>query len=97
VNTTILAVANGLAPIVLIIIQYITFRIRGEMFFISPGFPMGPIGGIWLFPMVVILPLAAVISRKIYRVTKNPYLPGLITGTIMVIISCTNTLTIIPA
>ena len=96
VNTAILAIANGIGPFILVAIQYITFRIRGEMFFIRPGFPMGPIGGIWLFPVIVILPLAAVVSRKIYRVTRNPYLPGIIMGTIVVILSCTNTLTAVP-
>jgi dienelactone hydrolase len=95
-NTAILAIANGVGPFILVVIQYITFRIRGEMFFARPAFPMGPIGGIWLFPIVVFLPLAAIISRKIYRVTNNPYLAGIINGVMVVIISCTNTLTIIP-
>jgi dienelactone hydrolase len=96
INTAILATANGLGPFILVLIQYITFRIKGEMFFARPAFPMGPIGGIWLFPIIVFLPLAAVISRKIYRVTNNPYLAGIINGVIVVIMSCTNTLTIIP-
>jgi hypothetical protein len=96
VNTAILAITNGIGPFLLVLFQYITFARTGELLFIRPSFPMGPIGGIWLFPIIVILPAAAIISRKIYRVTKNPYLPGLITGTIVVIISCTNTLTIIP-
>jgi dienelactone hydrolase len=96
VNTAVLAIANGLGPFILVVIQYITFRIRGEMFFARPASPMGPIGGIWLFPIIVFLPLAAIISRKIYRVTNNPYLGGIINGVMVVIISCTNTLTIVP-
>ncbi|QQO08426.1 alpha/beta hydrolase family protein [Breznakiella homolactica] len=96
VNTAILAVSNALGPAILVLIQYITFAIKGEMFFARPASPMGPIGGIWLFPIIVILPVAAIISRKIYRVTKNPYLAGIINGVLVVIISCTNTLTIIP-
>ena len=48
---------------------------------------------VWLFPMLVVLPVAAIISRKIYRATNNPYLPGIILGIIVTMISCSNTLT----
>ena len=49
--------------------------------------------GVWLFPMLVTLPGAAVVSRIIYKETKNPYLPGIICGIIVAIMSCSNTLT----
>jgi hypothetical protein len=48
---------------------------------------------IWLFPIIVILPVTAIMGRKIYRVTNNPYLPGLINGILIALISCSNTLT----
>jgi hypothetical protein len=48
---------------------------------------------VWLFPMLVILPVAAVISRKIYCLTANPYLGGFINAMLVTMISCSNTLT----
>ena len=54
----------------------------------------GSIIGIWLFPIVVILPVYAVISRILYKATKNPYLAGIIMALIITVMSCTNTLTV---
>lgn len=87
VNTAVLAVANGLSAVVLCAIQYGTFFAKGLPMFKST------IIYIWLFPVIVILPVAAVISRKIYRQTNNPYLAGIINAVIVTLISCTNTLT----
>ncbi|NMB43336.1 MAG: hypothetical protein GX995_04300 [Clostridiales bacterium] len=50
-----MALTNGLAPIVLVIIQYAVFFDTGEALFPEV------IAIIWLFPIVVILPLAAII------------------------------------
>jgi isoprenylcysteine carboxyl methyltransferase (ICMT) family protein YpbQ len=44
---------------------------------------------------VVILPVFAVISRILYKTTKNPYLAGIIMALIITVMSCTNTLTVI--
>ncbi|MBA8817209.1 pimeloyl-ACP methyl ester carboxylesterase [Microbacterium halimionae] len=90
VNTLLLAVANSFAPIVLVVAQYTTFFISGELI---PGF--GGIFSIWLFPVIVILAASAVISRKIYRVTNNPYIGGFINAAAVTIISVSNTLTVI--
>jgi hypothetical protein len=88
-NTFVLALANALAPIVLVVAQYLTFAITGETI---EGF--GGIFSIWLFPVIVILAVAAVISRKIYRVTNNPYIGGFINAAVVTIISVSNTLTV---
>ncbi|MCB2636714.1 alpha/beta hydrolase, partial [Listeria monocytogenes] len=69
VNTALLAVFNALAPAILVIAQYWTFFATGDLI---PGF--GGIFSIWLFPVIVILAAAAVITRKIYRATNNPYI-----------------------
>ena len=42
----------------------------------------------------MILPLFAVLSRILYKATKNPYLAGIIMAIIVTIMSCTNTLTV---
>ncbi|ADO78168.1 alpha/beta hydrolase family protein [Halanaerobium praevalens] len=88
-NTALLAFFNGLGPLVLVLIQYLTFFETGEVYFTS----VSNIVGIWLFPIVVILPAAAIISRKIYRATKNPYLAGIINAAIVTMIMASNTLT----
>lgn len=87
-NTAVLAFFNSLGPIVLVIAQYSTFFITGETI---PGF--GGIFSIWLIPVIVILAATAVISRKIYRATNNPYVAGFINAAVVTIVSVTNTLT----
>lgn len=88
-NTAVLALFNALGPIVLVAVQYVTFAISGELI---PGF--GGIYSIWLFPVILILAVAAVISRKIYRVTKNPYIAGVITAAVVAVISVSNSLVV---
>jgi dienelactone hydrolase len=90
-NTAVLAVANSLGPVIIIVIQYVTFW--------STGLPVGGLGPfsamyvIWLFPVVVILAAAAVISRKIYRATGNPWLAGFINAAVVTLIAVSNSLT----
>ena len=87
-NTAIVAIAAVLPAVILLLVQYVPFFAGSDMPFRSANMQI-----VWLFPVVAILPVAAIISRKIYRETKNPYLPGIILGIIVTIISCTNTLT----
>jgi dienelactone hydrolase len=89
INTAILALVNSLAPIILVVAQYVTFANTG---YTIDGF--SGIFSIWLFPVIVILAVTAVISRKIYRVTNNPYIGGFISALVVTIISVTNTLTV---
>ena len=78
-----------LGPQIMIMGQYITFFTTGYMVLD----PITGIMGIWLFPIVLILPLASLISHVIYRKTKNPYIGGIIMGIIACILTVTNTLT----
>ena len=88
-NTALLALFNSLAILIIVVIQYTNFFITGDVFFTS----VSSIVGIWLFPIIVILIVAAIISRKIYRATNNPYLAGFINAFIITIMTVTNTLT----
>ena len=88
-NIALLALFNGISGIVILAMQYTSFFTTGEVFFTS----ISNIVEIWLYPIIIIIPLSAIISRKIYRVTLNPYLPGIINAVIITLISCTNTLT----
>lgn len=89
INTAILAIFNGLSVIVIVIVNYSLFFAKGEQVFLG-GIS---ILGIWAIPIAIILPLAAIASRKIYRATNNPYLAGFINATVVVLMSCSNTLT----
>jgi pimeloyl-ACP methyl ester carboxylesterase len=88
-NTAILALFNGLSVIMVVIINYLIFFTTGEQTLLGGV----SILGIWAIPVSFILPLAAVASRKIYRATKNPYISALIISLIVVLMSCSNTLT----
>lgn len=87
VNTAILAVANSLGPIILVVWQYTTFAVTGNLI---PGF--GGIFSIWLFPVILILAVAAIVSRKLYRATGNPYIAGFLNATVVVLVSVSNSL-----
>lgn len=87
VNTAVLAFVNGLPAFILLLMQYCNFFSSGQLFFKENMYI------VWLFPVAVFLPLTAVISRRIYKATNNPYLGGLINGALITIISCANTLT----
>ena len=88
VNITLCAIGAGLVAVILLLLQYIPYFSGSDLMW-----PQNNMYGVWLFPMLVTLPGAAVVSRIIYKQTKNPYLPGIICGVIVAIMSCTNTLT----
>ncbi|MDR1392672.1 MAG: hypothetical protein LBJ62_01685 [Bifidobacteriaceae bacterium] len=88
VNTAVLAAFNTLPAVGLLVIQYIVLFSTGWL-----AWPSGSMVVLWLFPLLLILPASTVISRKIYRLTNNPYLPGIINGVIVTLIACSNTAT----
>lgn len=88
VNVTLCALGAVLPVIVLLLLQYIPYISGSDLMW-----PQYNMYGVWLFPMLVTLPGAAVVSRIVYKHTKNPYLPGIISGIIVAIMACTNTLT----
>lgn len=89
-NTAVLALVNALAPTVLVVAQYVTFFVSGYTIL-----NFGGLFSIWLFPVIVILAATAVLSRKLYRITGNPYIGGFISAIVVTLISVTNTLTVI--
>jgi hypothetical protein len=88
-NTLVLTIGKSLAVLVLVVAQYTNFASTG---YTIDGF--GGIFSIWLFLVVVILAVAAVVSRKLYRATSNPYIAGFIVATVVTIMSVSNTLTV---
>lgn len=89
VHTLILALTNVMPVVILLAIQYGTYVGTGYMVWTDPG----SMYIVWLLSMLVFLPLSAVIAKKVFRETKNPYLPGLINGIIVTLVTCSNTLT----
>ena len=79
----------ALAPAIMIVAQYAVFFTTGYMITEM----ITGIAVIWLFPIIVILPLSAFICHKIYLKTRNPYIGGIIMGLIACILTVTNTLT----
>ncbi|MDR1394312.1 MAG: prolyl oligopeptidase family serine peptidase [Bifidobacteriaceae bacterium] len=49
----------------------------------------------WLWPMLVILPLATVAERIIYKATRNPYLPAIGISLLVTAMLCARTLTMV--
>jgi len=78
-----------IGPAAMIAIQYTKFFITGKMVLD----PITGIMGIWLFPIVIILPLSVLINSAIYKRTKNPYIGGIIMAITACIMTVTNTLT----
>ena len=91
INTAIVTVFNALPPVILLVYNY-SYYFMNQTIRYGSSTPTS-MAYVWLFPIAVILPVSAVISRKIYKMTNNPYLPGIINGVIITLITCSNTLT----
>lgn len=94
INTAVLALFNVLGALIMVLVQYTYFFTTGKTFtesVLNP--PVSNIVGIWLFPLLVYFPAAAVLDRMLFRRTRNPYLGGIIMALLMTAISVANTLT----
>ena len=95
VNMLLFSVINALPAIILLSLQYFTFFGTGFLLFGDHAAgAQGPyqMFVIWLFPFLVILSVTPIIARKIYRLTNNPYLPGILSGVIITMMAAANTL-----
>lgn len=88
INTAVLALFSAIPPVALLAIQYGTFFSTGFL-----AWSVGHMQIVWLFPVVVFLPVTTIMSRRVFRETGNPYLPGIINGILVTLIACSNTLT----
>jgi hypothetical protein len=99
INVALMALFTTLGALVYVVLQYGTFFATGKSWTesMNPPIPnMSNIYGIWLFPILLFFPLAVILDRALYKVTRNPYLGGIIFALIMTIIACTNTLSQLP-
>lgn len=86
VNTTVLAAINTIPAAAILLVQYISFVTTGHL-------QLNNMYVVWLFPLLVYLPVSTIMSRKIYRETNNPYIGGMIVAIVVALISSANTLT----
>ena len=96
VNVFVLALFTDLGALVYVVLQYGTFFSTGKSWTEVMNPAVSNIYGIWLFPILLFFPLAVILDRALYKVTRNPYLGGIIFALIMTIIACTNTLGQLP-
>jgi len=96
INVFVLALFTTLGALVYVVIQYSTFFATGKSWTEVMNPTISNIYGIWLFPILLWFPLAVILDRALYKVTRNPYLGGIIFALFMTIIACTNTLSQLP-
>lgn len=78
----IFAFFNALGAIFVVASQYIYFYATGyQLYGLTEGQRIGPI---WLFPCMVLLFVTPIMSRIIYKRTRNPYIAGLINAMFIV-------------
>ena len=87
-NGIICALFAALPAIILPIIQYTTYTSTGLMKWTADAMHF-----LWLFPIIIILAGTSLISRAIYKNTRNPYLAGIINAIMVTLLTITNTCT----
>jgi len=92
-NVVICGILSAAPAVILPAIQYGTYFSANHMMWAqttmtSPNYPMFVL---WLFPIILIIFGATLISRAIYKSTKNPYIAGIICGAIVGLMTITNT------
>ncbi len=90
-NLVVDMVAVAAAPALMIAIQYIPLFTTGYTFTELRSYG-GSLIGLWLFPVVVILPFAVYLSRKVYKKTCNPYIAGIVMAVFVTVMTATNQL-----
>ena len=92
-NSLMVAVFAALPSVIMLVVQYGTYFNQKHLYWAQASFSGGnpPMYVLWHFPMVFILPVAALISRRVYKASKNPYIAGIVNGIIITIMTVTNT------
>ncbi|MBR1572286.1 MAG: alpha/beta hydrolase [Lachnospiraceae bacterium] len=89
VNIVVMMIVAIIPISIVMLLQYGKFFTTGFMRWTDPG-SMYIVG---LYPMFVILPMATLISRKLYKLTKNPYVGALVVAILCTLMSVANNLT----
>ncbi len=78
-------VANIAGLVVILVIQYSSLISDGTIVF-------NAMRVLNIFPLLVLVPTATIVSRQIFKQTKNIYLGSMIFGLLYAVIACTNTM-----
>lgn len=89
VNTIIVGLFNALPALILPWMQYGHYFSSAKTML----WPASNMHILWLFPIVLILFFSTVITRVIYKSTKNPYIAGVCNAIIVALLTITNTCT----
>lgn len=90
-NTALHMLISVLPALSIVLIQYIKLFSTGAVAFGVYGGSSAHSMILWLFPMLLFVPTAVLISRKIYQKTNDPYLPAFINACIVTFMTCANT------
>ena len=97
VNTIIVALFTALPAIILPAIQYTTYFTQKHMMWQQMALGTNnvnpPMYVLWLFPIILVLFASTVINRVLYKVTKNPYVGGVVNVIMVTLLTITNTCT----
>lgn len=95
-NAIICGVFNAMPALVLPWIQYITYYQTDYMMWFQRTMADAnyPMFILWLFPIVLILFGTTIISRVLYKNSKNPYIAGIVNAIIVGLITIINTCTV---
>lgn len=93
VNLTVMTILNTLGTVLILVVVFAIFIATGNT-------PLDEIGlGVFsptnvVFNVMVIVPIATVIMRLIYRATRNPYLPAVAVAVLITVMTGTRALTL---
>lgn len=92
------ALSNSIALIFILIINYTSFFINGEVFY---GYFGNPKEEVWLyinmvFPLVVLMAVLPILNRIIYKLTNKAYLGPILICMIFIMMSLTASVSYIP-
>lgn len=90
-NLFIQALLNCMAPLIIIVIQYVTFTSTGMQMWGTGAQARIPT---WLHTTVLVLFITPYIARAIYKKTRNPYIGGIINGIMITLCMCMNSTTL---
>lgn len=77
--------------LIIVVLQYVHLFSTGTVLFGVYNGSSAHSMILWLFPMLLIIPAAAAISRRIYRESRNPYIAAVINALLVSFITCANT------
>lgn len=88
VNLAVVSIFAAIPALIIPWIQYISYYSTDYMFW-----PQDAMHVLWLFPIVLILIFSTIISRYVYKATRNPYIAGMTNAIIVGLLTITNTCT----